>query len=375
MDDRLLEPGLIENVNIALTSRCNLRCVYCPTGHERTRDADLPQEALALLKQFILEERVAVVGLGHVGETTLFPGWESFCGDILDAGCAMTMLSNFARPFKDSELSVLARFAVLNVSVDTADAAALKTIRRGLDIRTVLHNISRIKAFCLKNGLKPPRLGWVATLSDRVAEGIVDLYCLAVASGADSINFHQLLRFQDAPNTLRDIMELPRREFLNALDAIHRCQEMAPGHGVELSVGGIGIMEAMERCPDSGPRPAASQPSMLGELSCHVNPTLPGQTRMCFMPWVSPYVNPLRPEGDVYPCCATGRPLGRLKEAGGMRAMLSSSPYRQLRAALLQGRLPLACRHCPIKAPCSPSELQSALRRGFGIEEPSGAMQ
>lgn len=375
MDERLLEPGRIESIHIALTSRCNLRCVYCPTGHERTRDADLPQEALALLKRFVLEERVAVVGLGHVGETTLFPGWESFCRDILDSGCAMTMLSNFARPFKEPELAVLARFAALHVSVDTADVAALKSIRRGLDIRTVLHNITRIKAFCLKHGLKPPRLGWVATLSDQVADGIEDIYCLAVASGADSVNFHQLLRFRDAPNTLRDIMELPRRDFLDALGAIHRCQEMARGQGVDLCVGGIEIMEAMERGPDSGQRLAESQPSMLGELSCHVNPTLPGQTRMCFMPWVSPYVNPLRPEGDVYPCCATGQPLGRLEEAGSLRAMLSSGPYKQLRAALLEGRIPPACRACPIKAPCSPSELQAALRRGFGLEEPTGDMQ
>ena len=366
MDERLLEPGRVENINIALTSRCNLRCIYCPTGHGRTHDADLSPTVLGLLKKFIAEGGAPVVGLGHVGETTMFEGWEDFSQEILDSGCAVTMLSNFARPFRDEELAVLIRFASLAVSVDTLNPGVLKEIRRKLDIKTVIYNLSRIKAACLMNRTKPPRLGWVSTLSDRVAGGIEELFCLAVACGATSISFHQLLRFTDAPNDLVDVMDLPRPAFLKAFGTIKDCVALAREHGVELSVGGLDVMEALARDQAGGasretgvPTSGLLQHSMLGELTCHVKPLEPGQTRMCFMPWVSVYVNPLREEGDVYPCCSVGRPLGRLEEAGSMEVMLRSEAYRRFRAALLEGNLPHSCRNCPIKAPCAPSELES----------------
>ena len=80
----LLGPGVIDYIRLDLTTRCNLRCVYCAVSQADYQGFDMAPDIVEKAKQAIVDlarhnSLVAVDVNGH-GETTIVEGWEHICG-------------------------------------------------------------------------------------------------------------------------------------------------------------------------------------------------------------------------------------------------------------------------------------------------------
>ena len=107
------------SLHFSVTSRCNLRCVYCDVsspgyvGHEF--DFQNFKEAVAKLKQ----RDTRCVSFYGEGETTTIENWHEYVRSLREAGILVYLVSNFARRFSDLELDALSEVHEINVSCDT----------------------------------------------------------------------------------------------------------------------------------------------------------------------------------------------------------------------------------------------------------------
>src|SRR5205823_2860277 len=66
-------------VRLSLTTRCNLRCVYCAVSQSTYQGsdmtADVAHQATAAILRIALEHKLRAVHVNGHGETTFVPGW------------------------------------------------------------------------------------------------------------------------------------------------------------------------------------------------------------------------------------------------------------------------------------------------------------
>jgi MoaA/NifB/PqqE/SkfB family radical SAM enzyme len=74
--------------------------------------------------------KVAYVQISSHGETTIIPNWRAYCKYFQDSGIHVTITTNFATVFSDSEIDAFARMSSNTISIDTVDRELLKQIRR-----------------------------------------------------------------------------------------------------------------------------------------------------------------------------------------------------------------------------------------------------
>src|SRR5438128_12086115 len=76
-------------VRLSLTTRCNLRCVYCAvsqsTYHGSDMTADVAQQATAAILRIAREQKLRAVHVNGHGGTTFVAGWVGGCKARLDA--------------------------------------------------------------------------------------------------------------------------------------------------------------------------------------------------------------------------------------------------------------------------------------------------
>lgn len=79
---------------VELTSRCNLRCKYCPHPSMRREKADMPEAVFARVLYWLREFRQASVHLHHFGESTLHPRFLEYVDRISDVVPDVRLSSN-----------------------------------------------------------------------------------------------------------------------------------------------------------------------------------------------------------------------------------------------------------------------------------------
>lgn len=166
------------NLRVSLTAACNYACTYCvPDGKRLVAAQDeLSGEALARGVAYLIEaagiERLRITG----GEPLISPRLEGFLTAI--AGLDLhdiSLTTNGQLLSRRLPLLQAAGIRRLNVSLDTLDAAAFRSIARGGDLATVLLGMQEASAagMRIKVNMVPMRgqnLDQVAPLLD---------YCLA----------------------------------------------------------------------------------------------------------------------------------------------------------------------------------------------------
>jgi len=241
--DRLVaEPLDLDHIAFSLTNRCHLRCVYCPQGtHPDQFHADTPAGQIELVREFVARHGIRRISLGYYGETMLIPGWQDVCRPLLELGADINFVSSFSRVMTTEETDVVARFASIQISIDTVDPALLKEIRKAVDVRTILFNTHLIRAHAIAHGLPMPRLIWTAVLSDRVMEGFPDLVAMAVSSGITEMNCNDLAYIgEDREIKVRHPVDMEHEAFARGFKALHRGRRLALRHGTALVVQEIG---------------------------------------------------------------------------------------------------------------------------------------
>lgn len=137
------------NLRISLTAACNYACNYCvPDGKRLVAAQDeLSAEAMVRGVAYLIEaagiERLRVTG----GEPLVSPKLEVFLRDVSQLGLAdISLTTNGQLLSRKLPLLLQSGIRRLNVSLDTLDANAFRTIARGGDLPTVLAGLEEARA-------------------------------------------------------------------------------------------------------------------------------------------------------------------------------------------------------------------------------------
>jgi MoaA/NifB/PqqE/SkfB family radical SAM enzyme len=173
-------------ISMELTSRCNLRCVYCPKSWDKKegkRVFDFPEELIAPSMKTLRQRGLWGVIASGIGESTLRKGWQGICRTFHDAGLNLTIISNFSRPMNDEDLDALIRFNFIQVSIDTADPELFARLRRGGRVENLVMNIDKVRDYAKSKGVRTPDFRFDMVIADKTLLGIEDVIRLGLKHG------------------------------------------------------------------------------------------------------------------------------------------------------------------------------------------------
>ena len=141
------------NLRVSLTAACNYACTYCVPDGKRLVAAQDELSAAALVRgvAYLMEaagiERLRVTG----GEPLVSPKLDDFLRGVADLGLSdISLTSNGQLLSRKLPLLLESGIRRINVSLDTLDPDAFRSIARGGDLRTVLDGLERARAAGLK---------------------------------------------------------------------------------------------------------------------------------------------------------------------------------------------------------------------------------
>jgi hypothetical protein len=211
----------IDTVLFEATSNCNLRCTYCRVSSPTYVPEDF---------DFSRIERLAdQMGAAHVRIT-----------------------SNFAKIFTDVEIDALSRMQDVTISIDTIDRVALKSIRRRVNLRTILYNMQRVRLASVALDGRQPAFNWQCTISDRVAFGLTAWVEMGLLNGVHTFTLCNLIEHKDLPEMLerenaplcRHVARMEREPLLAACESIRSAVALSRKRGATFIIQ-PGILEGI----------------------------------------------------------------------------------------------------------------------------------
>jgi MoaA/NifB/PqqE/SkfB family radical SAM enzyme len=416
-----LHAAEIDTVLFEATSNCNLRCTYCRVSAPTYAGEDFDFSRVERLADQMVAANVRSAQISGHGETTMLAHWQDYCRVFLDRGIAVRITSNFAKVFTDEEIKVLARMQDITISIDTIDRALLRSIRRRVDLRTILYNMQRVRLASMTLHGREPCFNWQCTISDRVVAGLPAWVEMGLLNGVRTFTLCNLIEHKDLPEVLarenaplvRHVATMEFEPLIAACQSIQNAVVRARGagatfiiqpgtmEGINHRLRMLGAKERMEFSstmftPDTdrnadprlavtssaeahlaAPEIAASDDLALahdvdgGQSQTLNSQPRAGQTRDCLDPWNLPF---LRANGDLWPCPWFYSPLGNV-HAEPFDKLMNGSELRKLRHELLTGDLRVACRQCPSRGITAPALLLERLKREVRIpRDPEGGV-
>lgn len=334
-------PSEIERFIVELTTTCNLACQYCHRQKPDYKHHIMPQEMLRELLAFCTNNNIRGIDFTGGGETTLYAGWKELFDGLIEKNIAIAMTSNFSRDFSDEEIQTLSHFTEITVSMDTADSLLLKKIR-GADLKRILLNLTRIRALCLQEQRRVPKLVISVVFLAEIVESLMGLFSFAKVSGVEVVNIQELVVFNDVENDLHSVWELAGQQAVQAAVLIERAFLFAEKQGLKLQVQGdfYKRLAMLKGC--DGSESKTLQVVTDGLVQTHSELPGKGQTRNCLDPWRFVQV---MGDGQVRICCMRPEPVGLLQD-GTLSEILNGDKVKRLRRGLLTGNLDKHCRIC-----------------------------
>lgn len=351
-------PPSVRELFIELTSDCNLRCRYCAINLPGYTARDMAPRHVDEVLAFVGRAQVPVVSVNVHGETTQVKNWVEICERLSAAGARLHIISNFARYFSDREIAALAAFAGIRISLDSADRELLRDIRRSVDLRIVLHNLTRIRARALVEYGRLPAFGINCVVSDRNVFSLPDLAAFAAANGFADLTLHEMAEMTGLPDDRpRHILSLPPERLNLALDSLRATARLAAKLGLRLDA-----QPSLVYCVEENGnmRQGLYQATYFkGDAPILIMPVplAPGMTRDCLDPWRMAKV---AEDGTVMACCIGRTPIGHLDD-GLLEEVFQGAAAQLRRDELLSGKLGAECRACPSRAAVPVSELREKL--------------
>lgn len=137
------------NLRVSLTAACNYACTYCvPDGKRLVAAQDeLSAETMVRGVAYLIEsagiERLRITG----GEPLVSPKLELFLREVSQLGLSdISLTSNGQLLSRKLPLLLDSGIRRLNISLDTLDATAFRSIARGGDLATVLAGLQEARA-------------------------------------------------------------------------------------------------------------------------------------------------------------------------------------------------------------------------------------
>lgn len=191
-------PDLLEPtprfVILELTTRCNLRCLYCALSQPSFHGRDLEFDRDAMIAELA---RIGVRNVqisGH-GEATIVPQWHVIARSLQDAGIRIQLTTNLAKQLSAEELAVFTRMQCITLSCDTVDPELFHKLRRPARFDQMTANLARLKSVLAPRGPERPFLAINCTLSDRVIDGLPALLTWARDNEFDAVSLVNLFEY------------------------------------------------------------------------------------------------------------------------------------------------------------------------------------
>jgi radical SAM protein with 4Fe4S-binding SPASM domain len=331
---------------------------------------------------------------------------------FFERGIGVRITSNFAKIFTDVEIDALSRMQDVTISIDTIDRVALKSIRRRVNLRTILYNMQRVRLASVALDGRQPAFNWQCTISDRVAFGLTAWVEMGLLNGVHTFTLCNLIEHKDLPEILesenaplcRHVARMEREPLLAACESIRSAVALSRKRGATFiiqpgileginqrlrmfgvdkqlefsSAGALLAVSGLAEANVGGPALADADTGPLahdidnGQSQTVNSEPHAGQTRDCLNPWNQPY---LRANGDLWPCPWFYSPLGNVHDEP-FDQLMNGPAFQKLRHELLTGSLRAACSECPSCSTTRPAlllkRLEETTARQKLLNRPSG---
>ncbi len=238
-------------VMLELTSRCNLRCVYCALSQPEFHGRDLELDEMTILREILSIHPEEVQISGH-GESTIIKGWERIASALVDERITVSLTTNLSRRFREEEIDAISRMRSVTVSCDTSDPELFAELRRGSRLERVEENLVQVQTAARSQGRVPPYLALNCTFVDRVVDGLPDLVRWGAARGIQCVSVTNLVVYPDSPSgpACRHPADVdPSR----ALERLEEARRTALDLGLDFNVMD-GLREVLEEAQARWPR-------------------------------------------------------------------------------------------------------------------------
>ena len=338
--DDLLASNTTDTVFLELTSRCNLRCVYCAVSQPAYHGIDLPLKGFDNFLEQMRARNVRTVVMNGHGESTIIKDWETYADRLADAGFRLHITTNLAKRLTDAEVASLSRFERILVSIDTIDPALLAQLRRGARLDMILANIAAVQQFASARR-RDPQIAISCTVGDLSAPGILEMVDAMLERGIRTFRFGDLAEYPpiEGVTWMHHVSSLPadeldgvRSRFRTAIEHIERA---GATHEID------GPLVSLLLGEESGVE-IAGRETKISEKTVHYVDVDRTQTRDCLDPWRIAFV---QADASVRPCCFFEEKLGTVA-THSLTEVVEGDTFRQLRRELVSGELRPNCRSC-----------------------------
>ena len=328
-------------VFLELTSRCNLRCVYCAVSQPTYRGIDLPLKGFDNFLEQMRTRGVRTVVMNGHGESTIIKDWEIYSDRLADAGFRLHITTNMAKRLTPSEVAALSRFERILVSIDTIDASLLARLRRGANLDVILGNIAAVPDFAAARR-SSPQIAISCTVGDLSAPGIPDLVEAMLERGIRVFRFGDLAEYEpiEGVTWMRHVSSLGAETLANVRSRFR----LALAH-IE-AAGGLheidGPLVSLLLGESTNAVEIAGRETKISGKTVHYVDVDRTQTRDCLDPWRIAFV---QADASVRPCCFFEEKLGSLAEQS-LTDVVEGEAFQKLRRELVTGELRPNCRSC-----------------------------
>lgn len=381
-----LESRRTEIAHIEFTSRCNLKCVFCPVSQPGYKSFDMDPEILNRISNTLKTRYPETVVVNGHGETTIYPRWNQYCDSMLDADMPLHIISNFSKKLSDDEIATLSRFQSVEISCDSHDPALFGSLRRGADLRTVCANLSRLQEARARSDRAAPSISFSCVVSDRNVLQLPEYVAFGKELGINQFTFCNLTKHPDVEGAVnaRHITEMEplllpqaRRAFEDSFRYLKKSNIQyflqsglldSLEEKMKTAVASESVPPAPSLRPDAStirgangndvPSPENRAKPLRGEWR-YSSARPESSTRDCIDPWnfILFHAN-----GEVRPCCWQN-PVLTLGKRQPVANAFNCTQVKKLRHQLLKGELSGKCLHCPSRGWTTPAALQKKVEK------------
>jgi radical SAM protein with 4Fe4S-binding SPASM domain len=327
----VFSPHVPMALQVEFTSRCNLRCRFCPLTTKTSSSSAAPgpifdavfEEVLAVARRC---RWVIVCGYGEVlTNPECLPMLRALDAEGIDMSIATNGLA-VSRAVARS-LTEIRHLSMINVSIDSPDPDVYRAVRRG-NVHRALGGLRNLMAEIDR----PERVMVSSIAMLETLESLVDFPPLLAEIGVRRYAVQAVVDYNDF---CLDQRLLDHPEMAPLFEAI---KAGCAAHGIRLD------LSVPDRSVADFADPEGARARYYGFDAWDER-----VTRQCLVPWEIPFVDK---DGRVFACCnaasANERPLGQIGDQS-LDEIWTGAEFRRFREDIVDGSTtPNVCRRCSI---------------------------
>jgi len=227
-------PLPITELRVDINEKCNLRCDYCEVSSPTYAGVEMTRATFEHVLPLLEQAPGAIIHVNGHGETTFHPQWLAWCREIVEAGHRPFIITNLAKTYSDEEVALLARFRVIQVSLDSDDSELMRTIRRRVSVQHVFDTIARIRE---AGAPDPPYFSASIGVYDPSIWGLQAFVQRLIGMRVRTITFWDLVE-KSHQSLVRSLQHLTEDEQARARDVLVRVRQTLDAAGVQYRFAG-----------------------------------------------------------------------------------------------------------------------------------------